>query len=476
MIWDFAEANPLSDAGGGFGITPRSIEKVLRKLPQESSVGKATQEDATILSPGERSHIVSTDPPYYNNIGYADLSDYFYVWLRRSLRDVFPGMFGSMLVPKAEELIAAPYRHGGSEKAEQFFMEGMSQALKRFVERSHLAFPVTIYYAFKQAETKNGATASTGWETFLEAVIRAGFAITGTWPMRTELIGNLKKQINALASSIILVCRPRLQEVPTVSQRTFLRELAETMPEALEAMIGGTEGASPIAPVDLAQAAIGPGMAVYSQYHAVLKADGSRMPVREALARINHEVDRYFASAEGHMDADTRFCIDWFQQYDFKPGPFGEADVLARAKGTSVEGVALAGVVQSGGGRVSLLKVTEYPENWDPRTDRRTPVWEACHQLAHALQKSEADAGALLAKMPAKQEPVRQLAYRLYTLCERKGWAEEARAYNTLIGSWHGIVEQSRMFSSVGHRQLKLPYDEQSRIAEHSSSQADLFD
>ena len=330
--------------------------------------------------------------------------------------------------------------------------------MRTHAEQAIAAFPVTIYYAFKQSERKSDAgTASTGWETFLEAVIRAGFGITGTWPMRTEL-GNrmIGSGTNALASSIVLVCRKRDPDAPAVSRKQFLRQLEEELPEALEAMIGGREGATAVAPVDLAQAAIGPGMAVYSRYSAVLEADGSPMPVRTALTIINKAIDEYFSHAESDMDADTRFCVDWFQQHGFKAGPFGSADVLARAKGTSVDGVRDSGAVQSGAGRVRLLAVSDYPAGWDPGSDARVPVWEACHQMARALAESESAAGTLLARMPEQAEPIKQLAYRLYTLCERKGWAEEARTYNGLVTSWPAIVEASYQ---AGHRGEQIGLD-----------------
>jgi len=274
--------------------------------------------------------------------------------------------------------------------------------------------------------------------------------------MRTEYVGNLKKTVNALASSIILVCRKRPEDAETVSRKQFLRELNEALPEALEDMIGGKEGVSPIAPVDLAQAAIGPGMAVFSQYAAVLEADGSAMAVHTALTIINKAIDEYFTHAESDMDADTRFCVDWFQQYGFKTGTFGEADVLARAKGTSVEGVRDAGVLESGGGKVRLYRAEEYEPDWDPQADRRVPVWEACHQMCRALQAGEADAGTLLAEMPDKTERIRQLAYRLYTLCERKGWAKEAGIYNGLVASWREVVEASHEVGRAGPQQQEL--------------------
>ncbi len=263
--------------------------------------------------------------------------------------------------------------------------------------------------------------------------------------MRTEL-GNrmISSGANTLASSIILVCRAREKDSPTILRRQFLRELEETMPEALEVMIGGKGNVSPIAPVDLAQAAIGPGIGVFSQYSAVLEMDGTPMTVRTALTLINKAIDEYFTQAEGDMDAKTRFCVDWFQTYGFKPGAFGEADVLARAKGSAVEAVAASGVLESGSGKVRLYKVSEYPADWNPETDGNTSIWEACHQLSRSLKTSETSAGALLSRMSDKAEPIRQLAYRLYTLCERKGWAEDAGNYNELITSWHPIVEASQ--------------------------------
>ena len=263
--------------------------------------------------------------------------------------------------------------------------------------------------------------------------------------MRTELSNRMIGMgTNALASSIVLVCHPRPADATTVSRREFLSELKHTLPLALAELQQGN-----IAPVDLAQASIGPGMAVFTKHKAVLEADGSPMAVRAALIHINKAIDDYFSEAEGDMDADTRFCIGWFQQYEFAEGPFGEADVLARAKGTAVDGVRDAGVIHAGKGKVRLLRVKEYPTSWDPTKDSRLPIWEACHQMCRALGESESEAGALLARMPEKQDDIRQLAYRLYTICERKGWAEDARAYNELVTSWPAIVEQSL---KAGHK------------------------
>lgn len=453
MTWDFAEGNPFSQSSGNWINNVDWSSKVVAKLPA-SVDSQVHQADAATQSIS-KNKLVSTDPPYYDNIGYADLSDFFYVWLRRSLRKTYPELFGTMAVPKAEELVATPYRHGSKEKAETFFMEGMTQAIQNLAEQAHPAFPVTIYYAFKQSETKEGSTTSTGWVTFLEAVIQAGFSIDGTWPMRTEMANRMiGSGANALASSIVLVCRKRLANADTISRRDFQRQLREEMPEALEAMIGGETGHTPIAPVDLAQSAIGPGMAIYSKYAAVLNQDGTRMSVHDALILINRAISDYLNPDSGSFDADTLFCDDWFAQYGWSAGPFGDADTLARAKGTSVDGAHSAGVIESGAGKVRLLKWSEYPSDWDPRNDSRTPVWEACHQLIRALnQQGESAAGILLARMPEQGEPIRQLAYHLYTLCERKKWAEEARAYNELIGSWHAIVAASH---DVGHRDEQI--------------------
>jgi len=436
MIWDFAEANPLSDAGGSFGITAHAVAKVLERLPKSACPGIVTQGDAAAsTSESHELRIYSTDPPYYDNISYADLSDYFYVWLRPTVKSIFPDLFATIAVPKHQELVAAAYRHGGKKQAEEFFMEGMTRAMQRLAANAHPAFPVTIYYAFKQSETQDNATASSGWETFLEAVLRAGFTLTGTWPVRTELVGNLKKNVSALASSIVLVCQKRPADAPSISRREFIRELNGVLPEALDEMTKGSgDERSPVAPVDLSQAIIGPGMAVFSKYAAVLEADGSPMSVRTALQLINRFL------AEDDFDADTQFCLHWFEQHGWTESVFGEADVLARSKSTSVDAMKEAGVLQSGSGKVRLLKWAEYPTDWDPRTDTRTPVWEALHQLIRALkQGGESASAVLLAALGGKAEAVRQLAYRLYTLCERLGQAEDARAYNELITSWTGI-------------------------------------
>lgn len=450
MIWDYGEINPLADGGGSWKSAIGWIVRVIENLPGNGN-GSAIQIDAakgTISTAGYT--VVSTDPPYYDNVPYANLADFFYLWMRQCLRDVFPNIFGTMQTPKSDELVASHSLYQDIDQAMQHFMDGMTKAILQIHLKSHEAIPVTIYYAFKQSETKDSGTYSSGWESFLESVIRAGFVITGTWPIRTERSSRSRAiGSNALASSIVLVCRKRDTEAASISRRDFQRELREEVPQALETMIGGAEGASPIAPVDLAQSAIGPGMAIFSKYQAVLNQDGSPMSVHDALVMINREITDFLNPDSGNFDNDTLFCSAWFDQYGWSTGPFGEAETLSRAKGTTVDGIKQAGVIESGGGKVRLLKWEEYPSDWDPKTDNRMPVWEALHQIIRALnQKGESEAGALLARMPEKAEVIRQLAYHLYTLCERKKWAEEARAYNELITSWHGIMSASH---EVGH-------------------------
>lgn len=452
MTWDFAEVNFFSDSVGSIETVLKTLTTPLIYLPSNVKRGVVRQEDAQRQTLS-KDKVISTDPPYYNNIGYADLSDFFYVWLRRCLRPIFPTLFSTMAVPKAEELVATPYRHGGKDEAEAFFLNGMTDAMHRLAEQAHPAFPTTIYYAFKQSDTTDAGTGNTGWETFLEAVLQAGFAITGTWPMRTEMATRMiGSGTNALASSIVLVCQKRDFDAPTISRREFLRELKDELAAAVEDMIGGTDGISPVAPVDLAQAVIGPGMAIFSKYASVLEADGSPMSVHTALTLIN----RMLTEGGDDFDPDTQFCLAWFDQYGWSVGAFGEAAVLSQAKATSVDGVEAAGVLESGAGKVRLLKPAEYPADWSPETDNRTPIWEALHQMIRAHRTGgDSAAGTLLARMHEKSEPIRQLAYRLYTLCERKGWAEDARAYNELITAWTHIEAASHAAGLVGS-QAKL--------------------
>jgi putative DNA methylase len=441
MVWDYAEVSPLADAAGDLTVSLAGIARSTESHVSMAGRGVSLNLDAQTQSLSQNK-CVSCDPPYYDNIGYADLSDYFYVWMRRSLRPIFPDLFATLAVPKAEELVATPYRHGSKEKAETFFLDGMTQAMHRLVEQSHPAFPVSIYYAFKQSENETDeGTASTGWETFLDAVIRAGFGISGTWPMRTErqgrMIGN---GTNALASSIVLVCRKRPDNAPTATRREFVSALKAELPFALAHLQRGN-----IAPVDLAQAAIGPGMAVYTRYEKVLDAEGKAVTVREALALINETLDEALASQEGDFDADSRWALTWFDQHGFDEGDYGIAEQLSKSKNTSVEGMVDAGIVDSKRGKVHLLRPEELPADWSPASDARLTAWEIVHHLIRVLGSGgERAAADLVAQLGAKAEVARELAYRLYTTCERKKRNSEALAYNGLVQSWPEIVSLSQ--------------------------------
>ncbi|MCL2823386.1 MAG: hypothetical protein FWD57_05285, partial [Polyangiaceae bacterium] len=442
MIWSFAEGNMLGSSSGAWSVVIdgmfRALSKTFDSVPTWFK-GTAAQLYAQSQTIGA-DKLISTDPPYYDNIGYADLSDFFYVWLRRSLKQAFPGLFATLAAPKDGELVATPFRHGGKDRAAAFFMDGMTNALCGIVGRAHPAFPTTLYYAFKESEsTDAGGVSSTGWETFLQALLDSGISVVGTWPMRTENASRMRGQnSNALASSIVLVCRKRPSDASVTSRRVFVREIAATLPGALDDMTHG-EDRSPIAPVDLSQAIIGPGMAVFSRYSRVLRPEGTPIKVREALQLINRFL------AEEDFDHDTQFSLNWFTQYGWEEGPFGAADVLARSKSTSVAGVVEAGVVQSRGGKVRMLRINEYPKNWDPQKDDRIPIWKMLQQLTRILRDvGEEEAAALLLITGNKSDAIRQLAYRLHTLCERMGLADDARWYNELITSWFAVERAAR--------------------------------
>ena len=439
MIWDFGEPNFLASATGSADAAVFYSCDPLHWM-EPFAEGFALQTDAVSQAhSGDR--LVSTDPPYYDNVGYADLSDFFYVWLRRSLRSVFPDLFATLAVPKVEELVATPYRHGSRENAEAFFLDGMTRAMHCLADQTHPAFPVSIYYAYKQSEKNGGGLTSTGWETFLGAVLEAGLAISGTWPIRTEMrTRQIGMNTNALASSIVLVCRRRPTDAPLATRREFVDALKTELPEALRRMQAGN-----IAPVDLAQAAIGPGMAVFTRYAKVLDASGEAMSVREALALINQTLDEVLAEQEGDFDADTRWALAWFEQSGFAEGEFGVAETLSRAKNTSVSGMVEAGILRSGAGKVRLLRPDELNDGWDPATDSRLSVWETVHQLVRIHDaKGEDKASELVAKLGANAEPVRELAYRLYRICDLKSRSREALGYNALVQSWPEIARLAR--------------------------------
>lgn len=452
MTWDFAEASPFALSSGSIKKTVESVSRVLDTSLSAEVSGRSEQADAAsqqVLA----GRLVSSDPPYYDNIGYADLADFFYVWLRRSLKVVFPGLLATMAVPKAEELVATPYRHGGKEAAEDFFLKGMTKAMAGIASQASPCFPVSIYYAFKQSETKEATgTASTGWEMFLAAVMEAGLAITGTWPVRTEREGrSIGIGANALASSVVLICQRRDPSAAILSRNAFRRELRQRLPQAIKEL----EHAN-IAPVDVAQAAIGPGMAIFSQAKAVLNPDDSPMSVREALIEINAALDEHLSQDEGAFDADTRFALTFFESFGYSERPYGDAEGLAVARNMSVDGVVRAGILRAAAGKAQLLRREQLDDTWDPTQDDRLCVWEATQHLIKRLE-ADGEGGAAALLLQLKNLPghgdlsanCRALAYRLYNHCEKTKQAEEARSYNGLVIAWPELERQASAASTA---------------------------
>jgi putative DNA methylase len=442
MRWSYPETNPFENFSGSIDrIINSSIEAI--KSLSSSRKGSAMQEDA-ISAKQNTQRIFSTDPPYYDNIGYAALSDYFYMWLKLTLKEVYPELFSTILTPKANELIAEPGRHNSKHEASIYFENSFNAFLKLLYGNAHHAYPVTIYYAFKQSEIEkeSGNVVSTGWEVFIEGLVKQKWHIVGTWPIRTEQKGGLRIiGRNSLASSIVLVCHRRPPDAPTTTRRDFINSLKSELPLALAHL-----QRSNIAPVDLAQAAIGPGMAVYTRYESVLETDGSKVGVREALSLINQVLDEVLAEQEGDFDADTRWALAWFEQFGFNEGEYGVAETLSKAKNTSIDGLVEAGILFAKGGKVRLLKPAELPDDWDPLTEKRLTVWEIVHHLVRSLEQGENAAAELIAKLGVLADSARELTYRLYMICERKKWAQEALAYNGLVQSWPEMVNLAREF------------------------------
>lgn len=451
MVWDYPEVNVFSNAVGSFATIKDYISKCIGTLPAENYVAEGIQADAQ-TDCGLRNIMISTDPPYYDNIGYADLADFFYVWMRQSLKDTYPELFSTMLVPKAEELIATPYRHDGSvEKAKHFFEDGMLSACKQMYQYAREDVPVTIYYAYKQSDTDDRGTASSGWETMLGAIVNAGFAITGTWPMRTEqTYRSIGMGTNALASSIVLVCRKRPEDAPQTTRRNLIAALRRELRPALQKL-----QSSNIAPVDLAQSAIGPGMGVFSRYRRVLEADGSVMTVRSALQVINEEVDLYFNEKVGSLDAASRFCVDLYTQCAYNNIKYGEAEILANAKSTSIPMMASHGVLYAKAGVVHLMERSELPTAVD---SNESTVWLLTQQLTHAMATGgiEACAKIVWGIFGSGAEAAKDLAYRLYTIAERKGWTEEGYAYNALVVAWPDIQSRAAAIKADAPEQMTL--------------------
>lgn len=454
MTWDFAEGNPFSQSTGNFGS---NIDWVMRVIEQivPASAGVIAQHDAqTVIYPNAA--VVSSDPPYYDNIEYADLSDFFYVWLKRNCGPIFPEIFGFLSTPKTEELVATRYRHGGQDQADGFFLDGMTKALEKMTEQIGADFPATIYYAFKQSEVENEGISSTGWATFLQAVVQAGFSVVGTWPMRTEMSNRMVASgTNALANSVVLVCRKKEATAEMITRAEFIRALKRELPPAIAELQSAN-----IAPADMPQSAIGPGMGVFSRYKAVVESDDSPMSVKTALQLINRELDEYLGGIQGEFDADTRFAISWFEQYGLKPGEYGTANSIATARGISVESVRHAGIVESAAGKVRILTRDELDESWEPERDTHLTVWECLQYLVRQHEKvgiSYATA-VLLKKLEAKADAVKDLAYCLYDISANKRKdAKEATAYNALIADWTELTRQAAgIHDTGGDRQIRL--------------------
>lgn len=455
MLWDYAEANPFSNSSGCFSNMIMWVVEYIKNTPISDYRGIAIQKDAQ-SDAGFSNIMVSTDPPYYNNVPYADFADFFYVWMRKSIRHIYPDLFSTMLTPKVEELVADPYRHGSREDAASHFESGMYETCRNLYKYSRDDLPVTIYYAYKQSETSssNGneeQTSSTGWETMLSAVIRAGFSINGTWPVRTELTNRIRaNESNALASSIVLVCRKRNKDAVACTRRNFINELKRELKIALKKL-----QESNIAPVDLAQSAIGPGMGVYSKYSQVLEADGKAMTVRSALQIINQELDFYFNEQDSDLDSESRFCVDLYSQFAFNEMLFGDANTLATAKNTSVAIMASHGTLYAQKGKVHLIERPELPESIN---EHENSIWLLCQQLTYRMEKEgvEGCAKAIFNMFGSNAERAKDLAYRLYTIAERKHWAQEAYAYNALVVAWPEIQSRAAELKAVQPEQLSL--------------------
>ncbi|HUY50830.1 MAG TPA: DUF1156 domain-containing protein [Streptosporangiaceae bacterium] len=441
MVWDFAETNAFAGAGGDWLGIVEGSSKALEGFPADR-VAYVSQRDA--ISGTDHSALVATDPPYYDNVGYSDLADYFYVWLRRSLWEVIPELMGTMLTPKADELVADPFRHEGKAEAERFFQRSFEKVFQEIRKDTPSGYPITVFYAFKQAETDDdGHHASTGWETLLEGMLRAGWAVTATWPVRTEGVGRMRNQAsNALASSIVLACRPRRDDAGVTDKRGLIAALREELPDALRKLLQGS-----IAPVDLPQAAIGPGMAMFSRYARINEPDGSAMQVRTALDLINQVLGEVQTEQEGDFGSDTRWCLEWFKSYGFDEGLFGDAETLSKAKNTSIGGLERAGVLSSRGGRVRLLSVVDIAGDYDPGRDDRVSEWEVVLHLAKRLSEQGGEAAARLmvaARAVVDLDAVRELAYLLFSIAEKRGWAETARLFNGLGTSWSDLADDAR--------------------------------
>jgi putative DNA methylase len=454
MVWDYAEANPFSSSSGNWSAMVDWVCKVIAGFVPGAQ-GTVLQKDAQSID-YSTSTVISTDPPYYDNIPYSNLSDFFYVWLRKSVRRFYPDLLSTISVPRMDELVANQFRFGGRDNAQQRFLDGMRAAIHQMASTSSSDFPATIYYAFKQSEIQAEGISSTGWATFLQAIMEAGYSVVGTWPMRTEMSSRMMASgTNALANSVVLVCRKREAEADTITRAEFIRALKRELPSAI-----GELQAANIAPADMPQSAIGPGMGVFSRYKAVIEADDSPMSVKTALQLINAELDEYLGGIQGEFDPDTRFTITWYEQNGMGKGDYGIADNLARARGISVESVKHAGIVESAAGKVRILARDELADDWDPDEDRHLTVWECLQHLVRKHEKDgiSYDTAVLLKKIGARAEAVKDLAYCLYDICANKRKdAKEATAFNALIADWTELTRQAAaIHDTSGDRQARL--------------------
>lgn len=454
MTWDFAEVNVFSTSSGSYHSLFSRMVKGFEAIGAGVQQASVTQADAQSLTYNAGT-VVSTDPPYYDNIAYADLSDFFFCWMKPSLKEVYPDLFGLLVTPKADELVATPYRHGGREAADAFFLQGMRRAIKTMAQQTSADFPTTIYYAFKQSEVEQEGISSTGWATFIQSIVEAGYAVVGTWPLRTEKPGRMiAVGTNALANSVVLVCRKRDIAAEAITRAEFIRALKRELPPAISELQSVS-----IAPADMPQSAIGPGMGIFSRYGAVLESDDTPMTVKAALQLINRELDEYLGGIQGEFDPDTRFAITWFEQHGLKAGDYGTANSIAQARGVSVESVRHAGIVEGQAGKVRILARDELDDTWDPAADGHLTVWEACQHLVRALENDgEASAALLLKKLGSEMaEAVKDLAYCLYGICEKRADAKEATSYNALIAVWTELTRQAAAIHDTGgDRQTRL--------------------
>ncbi|WP_313535539.1 DUF1156 domain-containing protein [Arsenicicoccus bolidensis] len=460
MTWDFGEGNPFGNSSGSITKMLESMCESISRLPAGGNPS-VRQADAS-TRPG--SGLLNTDPPYYDNIVYSDLSDFFYVWLRKSLSSIHPSLFNTLLTPKSEELVANKYRHEGKEAAKQFFENGFRAVFSQEREHAESDFPILVYYAFKQTESSSEGEASSGWETILEGMIRSGWTVTATWPVRTESAGRMVSVgTNALASAIVLALRPRPQGAPSIDRRTFIRTLKSELPHALRHIHHGA-----IAPVDLPQAAIGPGMRIFTRYSGVLESDGTRMSVRSALASINEILDEVLNEQEGELDATSRFALAWYRQYGYNAGQFGAADSLARARNTSVATMDRDEILTSRAGKVQLLAPPALPDGYDVVADDHTSNWEALHYVIKALDAGGVEgAGRFLAKALSREDEavdadrVKELAHLLFRIAEDNGWTKDALSFNALVTSWPEITRAAHAAPTASAAQGSFAFDEE---------------